>query len=157
MNDAPHWLTTLGAERWQQVQQAPLAALYLVASAAPSRGGAAASEIQAAADALQTLVQQASPGSLLAHAFAAGFDQASYATMVEAEPGPEVSLRTISNALSSVQAHSPGEASLFRSLILGVAQRSAEAAKEGGVLGFGGVRVSEEEQAALDAIRAMLH
>jgi hypothetical protein len=39
-------------------------------------------------------------------------------------------------------------------LLVDVATRVAEASKEGGILGFGGTRVSEEEQRAIDEIRA---
>jgi hypothetical protein len=44
----------------------------------------------------------------------------------------------------------------FKSMMVSVAESVAEASKEGGFLGFGGVRVSEREQAVLDQIRAEL-
>jgi hypothetical protein len=51
---------------------------------------------------------------------------------------------------------SPGEAADFRGWLYHVSQQVAEAAKEGGFLGFGGVRVSPEEAAALQDIRVAL-
>jgi hypothetical protein len=43
----------------------------------------------------------------------------------------------------------PGEAEGFKRWLLATAQRTAEAAKEGGFLGIGGVQVSDAEKAAL--------
>ena len=50
----------------------------------------------------------------------------------------------------------PEEAQAFRGWLLMVAQAAAEAAKEGGFMGFGAVQVSEGEQAMLDQLRSAL-
>lgn len=50
----------------------------------------------------------------------------------------------------------PGDADAFKRWILGTAQRAAEAAKEGGVFGIGGVQVSEAEKAALGEVAGAL-
>jgi hypothetical protein len=50
----------------------------------------------------------------------------------------------------------PEEAARFRAWLLDSARRAAEAAKEGGFLGFKAVRVSEGEQRMLDEIAAAL-
>jgi hypothetical protein len=47
---------------------------------------------------------------------------------------------------------SPQEAAEFKEWLRALAQKVAEAAKEGGFLGFGGVQVSSEEQTALNEI-----
>lgn len=44
----------------------------------------------------------------------------------------------------------------YKHWIMNIAQTVAEAAKEGGILGFGGVRVSEEEQAFLVELQEAL-
>ncbi len=44
----------------------------------------------------------------------------------------------------------------YKHWVLNIAQTVAEAAKEGGVLGFGGVRVSEEEKAFLQELSTLL-
>ena len=44
----------------------------------------------------------------------------------------------------------------YKRFVLEVAQAAAEAHKEGGFIGIGGKPISEEEQAALDEIRAQL-
>ena len=50
----------------------------------------------------------------------------------------------------------PGEAEGFKRWLLGAAQRAAEASKEGGFLGIGGVRVSEAEKTALAEVAQAL-
>lgn len=44
----------------------------------------------------------------------------------------------------------------YKRFVLAVAEAAAEAHKEGGFIGIGGKRISAEEQAALDEIRAIL-
>ena len=48
------------------------------------------------------------------------------------------------------------EAEHYRALVVGVAQRVAEAAKEGDVLGIGGTRVSEGERRTIEAVEEAL-
>ena len=50
----------------------------------------------------------------------------------------------------------PEEAEAFRRWLLAAAQAAADAAKEGGFLGFGGEQVSAGEQRMLDQVRAAL-
>ena len=50
----------------------------------------------------------------------------------------------------------PEEAEAFRRWLLEVAQGAADAAKEGGFMGFGAVRVSEGEQEMLEKLRSTL-
>jgi len=50
----------------------------------------------------------------------------------------------------------PGEAEGFKRWLLGTAQGVAEAAKEGGVFGIGGVQVSEAEKTALAEVAQAL-
>jgi hypothetical protein len=50
----------------------------------------------------------------------------------------------------------PGEADGFKRWLLGSAQRAAEAAKEGGFLGIGGVQVSDAEKSALAEVAQAL-
>ena len=48
---------------------------------------------------------------------------------------------------------SPAEAEAYRDLLVEVAQKAAHASKEGGFLGIGGVRVSDDEQAYVDEVK----
>jgi hypothetical protein len=45
------------------------------------------------------------------------------------------------------------ETDAYRNLLVRVAERAANAAKEGGFLGLGGVRVSAQERAFIDSVR----
>ena len=51
---------------------------------------------------------------------------------------------------------SPAEAEAYRAMLVGVAEKAAAASKEGGFLGFGGVRVSDKEQAFIAEVRRAL-
>lgn len=48
---------------------------------------------------------------------------------------------------------SPAEADAYKQMLASVAQKAAEASKEGGFLGFGGVRVSDKEQAFITEVK----
>lgn len=55
-----------------------------------------------------------------------------------------------------VDTKAPGDAAGFKGWLQQISQRVAEAAKEGGFLGIGGVRVSEAEKATLTEIASAL-
>ena len=48
---------------------------------------------------------------------------------------------------------SPAEADAYRKMLADVAAKAADASKEGGFLGFGGVRVSDKEQAFISEVK----
>jgi hypothetical protein len=52
------------------------------------------------------------------------------------------------------QKASPAEADAYRNMLVAIAQKAAEASKEGGFLGFGGVRVSDAERAFITEVRS---
>jgi broad specificity phosphatase PhoE len=56
----------------------------------------------------------------------------------------------------ATQKATPEEAAAYRQWLLDAAQRVADAAKEGGFLGFHAVRVSEGEQKMLDRLSEVL-
>lgn len=51
---------------------------------------------------------------------------------------------------------SPEDAAAYREMLLSVADRTAQAAKEGGFLGFGGEQVNDKERAVLEELRAII-
>jgi hypothetical protein len=51
------------------------------------------------------------------------------------------------------QKASPAEADAYKAMIVNVAEKAAGASKEGGFLGFGGVRVSDKEQAFINEVK----
>ena len=59
-------------------------------------------------------------------------------------------------AAQAVAQRSPAEAAAYKATVLKVAQATAEAAKDGGFLGIGGKLISDDEQHALDALKAVL-
>ena len=63
-------------------------------------------------------------------------------------------LRAVSAIVSSKA--TAEESAAFRQWLLATAQAAADAAKEGGFLGFGAVQVSEGEQNMLDQLRAAI-
>lgn len=63
-------------------------------------------------------------------------------------------LRAVNRLLT--EKATPEEAAAFRDLLLTAAQRAAEAAKEGGFMGFHATRVSEGEQRMLDKLGEVL-
>jgi len=50
----------------------------------------------------------------------------------------------------------PQDLAAYRRLLLSVAERTAQAAKEGGFLGIGGEQVNEKERTVLDELRAVI-
>jgi hypothetical protein len=142
---------------WLKVRGAPLAAMYLVATASPSKGPDAGAELAAAAGAVAESIKSASPTSLIGTAFGGGLTQAEIDILKKDAPPAERILSTIKEGLAVVKAKSPADAATYSAMVMSVAQKTAEAAKEGGFLGIGGKQVSDEEQAALGAIRAALN
>jgi hypothetical protein len=65
-------------------------------------------------------------------------------------------LAALSAAARIVESRAPDDAPAFKAFLNGVAVKVAEASKEGGFLGFGGVAVSDAEKATLDEVRAAL-
>ena len=59
-------------------------------------------------------------------------------------------------AVDLVATKSPAEAEEYKRWLLSLAQKTAEASKEGGFLGMGGTRVSDEESRAVDNLASAL-
>jgi hypothetical protein len=66
------------------------------------------------------------------------------------------SLEILKQAAALVSAKSPSDAAAFKGWLQHISQSVAEAASEGGFLGFGGVQVSDAEKATLAQIAASL-
>ena len=65
-------------------------------------------------------------------------------------------LETLRQASAILDAKAPADAPAFKAWLNAIAAKVAEASKEGGFLGFGGVQVSEAEKATLAEIAAAL-
>ena len=57
---------------------------------------------------------------------------------------------------AALDARAPGDAAAFKAWLYSVSRTVAEAASEGGFLGFGGVQISDAERATLDDIAEAL-
>jgi len=65
-------------------------------------------------------------------------------------------VRGMRHAASIVDAKAPLDAQAYKDWLLHVSEKVAEASKEGGFLGFGGVAVSDAEKATLAEMRTAL-
>ncbi|MCS6881064.1 MAG: DUF937 domain-containing protein [Oscillochloridaceae bacterium] len=140
-------------DEWEQIKLAPVAALYLIASASPSGFGGEAKEIAAAAAALAEQAGYGDEVSVLRNAFANGLDTAKLDALRQQAHSREEIVHYLRSAAAIIKAKAPAEAERFRTMLVEVATKAAEAAKEGGFLGFGGKLVSEAEYAAIEEIR----
>ena len=76
-------------------------------------------------------------------------------------PGDRAAVRTAlidgcKRALAIVSQKSPAEAEEYKQWLTSLAQKTAEASKEGGFLGFGGVQISDDEKAAVNELSSAL-
>jgi hypothetical protein len=147
---------------WKTMIKAPMMVSYAVIGAAPSGRTAYVNEMKAVADAIVDASEQAPAGSLLE---AVVNDIKSNA--MDGAPGPteKVSVgemkdraielcRQVANILQSKA--DAQDADDYKRWLLAVGQRVAQAATEGGFLGFGGARVSNSEAATLSEVAAAL-
>jgi hypothetical protein len=105
---------------------------------------------------MKSVLQNAGATSLVNVAFGtiAGLDQAG--EVINEKSSRDSMLAAIKGAAAAVKAKAPNEATSFAETIGGLAQKVAEAAKEGGFLGIGGRQISDREQQALNEINAAL-
>ena len=68
----------------------------------------------------------------------------------------EQTIATLQRANAILKSKAVAELGVYHEWVLTIAENVANAATEGGFLGFGGVRVSEEEQKMIAAIKAAL-
>lgn len=145
-------------DEWSRVMRAPLVAGLAISLADP--GG----PIEAAKESMATLKSATSPPSreqLLAEValeIQAMAQQkhnplSGFMPTKDGNPGEAV-LEELQAVQVIVAAKStPDETAAFGRWLVAAAQAAADAAKEGGFMGFGGQQVSEREQAMLDRVR----
>jgi hypothetical protein len=141
---------------WGKVMAGPAAALAAVASADLSGPIDSMKEVQAASEAMSRLARQSAPDSVLQAAFGGGLTTEMLAKMREFAPRKDALVDLIKGGAAAVAARSPADAKAYKDAILAVAQATAEASKDGGFLGIGGKQISDDEQRALDALKAAL-
>jgi hypothetical protein len=141
------------ADQWAKVRLAPMAVAQAVMDASPSGTLRRSKELSAAADAITGFKDTASPTSLVSLAF--NEDLTSNETDV-LKQNPASAIGVVRDAVAAVSANSPGDTGEYGRFLVNVATQVAEASKEGGFLGVGGTRVSEEEQKAIDQVRKLV-
>ena len=154
------------ADQWQALRNAPQ--LIAIATAAAGSSGlvGSVSEGMATASAIAEALRGDHP--LLREIFAmddvkaaqadiraAIGDVTSQAALNEHLQG--ATTRTVTTALAALAAKgATGEAVAYATLLKGIAEKVANASKEGDFLGFGGERVSEPERAFLASLDELL-
>jgi len=153
-------------EEWQQVLGGVFLAGFAVSAAEPSGLWGMLQETFASGRAVLEARATAGDNALM-KAIVADFEtsegrsdaQKFVKRQLEGAKGEELKQRAIEGvrqAAANADQKAPLEATAFKGWLLKIASRVAEAAKEGGFLGIGGVPVSAAERAALDEITAAL-
>lgn len=150
------------AEEWRALLRAPMLVSYAVAGAAPSSQDGYIQEMKAVADAISESEERAAKDSLISEVVAniianAEDDERGETEKISVGDTRERALANCQEVANLLQTKaSPQEADDYKRWLLGVAQRVAGAAKEGGIFGFGGAQVSKEEVATIGEIAAAL-
>lgn len=141
---------------WLKVRSGPLTATYHVATASMSGPVGLVKEFTAATDAVSEATKSAGAESLVGAAFGDGLAQDQLTQLAKDRPESRALLDGLHESVALIARKSPADAQAYRDIVMNAAQRAAEASKEGGILGFGGTKVSEAEQRALNDIRNAL-
>ena len=144
-------------EEWRGLLRAPMLAGYAVAGAAPSRQEDFIREMAGLADGIAE-GERASKDSLLGAVVAEISANATEEQRGQTEKlsNEDVRARAIDTCRAAADAldakAAPEEAYEYKRWVLVVAERVAQAAKEGGLFGFGGAQVSGAEIATINDI-----
>ena len=146
-------------EEWTTLRRAPLVAGFAISIADP--GG----PIELTKETMAAMKSLGAPGSEEELLIAVSQDAMAHAQhhenpMGDFKPKGATAPTQILDELSKVNGiltskATPAEAAAFRAWLMTTAQESADAAKEGGFMGFHAVRVSEGEQEMLKQLRGV--
>jgi len=154
------------ADEWKLLLESPMLAAMAVTAADPSGLWGVIKEGFAASGALAQAKADAESNALI-RAVVADFETSEgrsaardglKAKLAGGKPG-ELKPKAIDGlrqVAALLEAKAPEDAPAFKAWLQGIAQRVAEASKEGGFLGFGGVQVSDAEKATLAEISGAL-
>jgi hypothetical protein len=155
-------------EEWQEVVAGPVDAGLLIAFAQPQGPIGLAHEMRAIYDATVTgvinspseLIREV--GAILARQKGAGGEadqlKASAQQAKDHSQGDPQGffLGKITRAAALVSQKAPADATAYRQWLVECAEKTAQAAKEGGFFGFGGVQVTPGETAAIGRLKSAL-
>jgi len=150
------------SEEWRQLLQAPGAVGIYIMMAAPNFLIGSMKEVIAVSASILSKEKEAN--SVLLSTLLAEFKEKESAKLAlleyekkNLETIKQTSFGAIKNATAVLdQKACADEASEIKTWLYDVSVKTANAAKEGGVLGFGGTRVSKEEEVALQEIATVL-
>ncbi len=144
-------------EEWRALLKAPMLTGYAVAGSAPSRQEDFIKEMAAVADGIvegERAPKDSLLGAVVADIIADASDEQRGQT--EKLSNEDVRARALDNCRAVADAldakAAPEEAYQYKRWVLVVAEKVAEAAKEGGLFGFGGAQVSGAEVATINDI-----
>lgn len=154
--------TQFSPEEWLTVMTGPFRAAGIVVAASPSGITGLVAETQAMYEAARAELSAEARTPLL-EAMAA--DLLGGNLPASTEPTPKNLEEARTQALSGVRQAlwlvgskaGPSELAAYQRVVMTVAQKTSEAAKEGGVFGIGGVLVDDKERAALSELQALMN
>lgn len=151
--------TDYEAEEWKLISSAPMLAGLAVSVADLSGPVGMVKEAMAVVNAVTQTATSASNELIrsVAEAIKAGGGKPD-TSEIKTDPANARTLliQRCKKAAALVQQKSPVEAEEYRRWLVSLARKTAEAAKEGGFLGFGGTTISDAENAALREIATAL-
>src|SRR5262245_61938976 len=149
-------------EEWNQIQRAPFMAGLAVVAASPSGPFGVVKELFAVGKMLGEVKAHGSSNELIKALVAdieAGAKDLSAPAELKGKTPDQVrsyGIENVRQVAALVDKKAKPEAQGFNQWLLSVAQKVAEAAKEGGFLGFGGTQVSEQEAATIKELSTAL-
>ncbi len=152
------------AEEWNVIRRAPFMAGLVVVAASPSGPIGLVQEMFAVTKTLSDVKQHGSSSGLVKAVVAdletAEARQAGTPPELQGKPPEQLriaALEACRRAAAVVEKKAkPDETQAFKEWLVAVGQKVAQAAKEGGFLGFGGTRMSEQETSALKDLTSAL-
>jgi hypothetical protein len=150
-------------EEWARLERAPFVAGFAISLADPGGPIEAVKESMATMRTVTEAARSTGPGNLVDEVARNVAEKARQrkSPLGDFKPGRATAGEDILQELRAVNAlleekATPEEAEAFREWLLTAAKRAADAAKEGGFLGFKAERVSEGEQNMLEKLREAL-
>ncbi len=146
-------------EEWTKILQSPMLAAMAVSAAEPSGLWGMLKEAVASSSALAAAKLDAGTNELI-KAVVSDYETSEGRAAVQdalrrrfdgAKPAEVVqrSIEALRDVAALLSAKAPGDAAAFKAWLRALSLKVAEAASEGGFLGFGGVQVSDAEKATL--------
>ena len=150
-------------DEWSQIQRAPFMAGLAVVAASPSGPFGVIKELFAVAKMLGEVKTQGASNELIKALVAdieAGAKDLNAPAELKGKAPDQVKSYTIESCRQAAalieKKAKPEEAQAFKQWLVSAAQKVASAAKEGGFLGLGGTRVSEQEAATIKELSTAL-